>query len=230
MEVVFILVKPQRPANIGACARAIKVMGFDKLRLVDPCDAWDQEQYTAHGSEDLMESAQVFSSLEDAGKDCQLMIGTTARKRGLVKTVIDSRDLPSMLADKHPETEKIGLVFGCEASGLANKDLELCDISSSIPLKNPYPSCNLAQAVMIYAYEFSLGLDNQAKSRRKSYPHPNDLQSLKSRLKDFLPSLGVRANSTLFKKVMDRLALLNQDDREIVFCLKNFIDKKLMIK
>ncbi|MFK7827397.1 MAG: tRNA/rRNA methyltransferase [Oligoflexales bacterium] len=230
MEVCFILVKPQRPANIGACARAMKVMGFCNLRLVEPCNDWDKEQYTAHGSADLLQGAEVFSNLAEAAKDCQLLIGTTARKRGLVKTVVDSRNLSSMLTNKHPEAKKIALVFGCEASGLSNNDLDLCDIGSSIPLRNPYPSCNLAQAVMIYAYEFGLGLDNQALSRRKSFPHPNDLHSLKSKLKEFLPGLGVRPSSTLFKKVMDRLAQLNQDDREIVFCLKNFIDKKLMNK
>ena len=227
MDVCFILVKPKRPANIGACARAMKVMGFSDLRLVEPCEEWGAEGYTAHGSEDLLKNAQVFSSLEEAKKGCNLLIGTTARKRGAVKTMLNSRTLPDFLRAKHPDAMKVGIVFGCEASGLSNKDLDLCDLNSSIPLKNPYPSCNLAQAVMIYAYELSAEASIQASGKRKSYPHPNDFQVSKEKIREFLPSLGLRDDSTLFAKVMDRLALLGQEDREIVFCLKNFVVKKL---
>ena len=80
---------------------------------------------------------------------------------------------------------------------------------------------------MIYAYELSGGLKIQAEGKRKSFPHPNDLGILKEKIHDFLPTLGIRTETTLFKKVMDRIAFLDQEDREMVFCIKNFIDKKL---
>lgn len=230
MEVVFILVKAQRPANIGACARALKVMGFHGLRLVAPCDAWADQSYTAHGAEDVLLEAEVFEDLKAASDDCQLVVGTTARKRSSARTIVNSRRLPALIAAQHPQVEKVALVFGCEASGLSNQDLAICDLISSIPLNKPYPSCNLSQAVMIYAYELSQDAEIQANSSRKSFPHPNELSSLKSKLHDLMIHLGMRFGSPLFVSVMDRIALLNRDDREIIFSISNFIEKKLSHK
>lgn len=153
MEIFFILVEPAVPENVGASARAIKTMGFHFLRLVNPCDHLsDKARMLAHGSNDILESAQVYSSLQEAAEGLDLLIGTTANlKRSSKQDYHSSENLAAILAKKAAGLKKVGIVFGREESGLTNEELQLCDMASSIPLAAPYPSINLGQAVMIYA-------------------------------------------------------------------------------
>ncbi len=82
MKICIILNHPTTPENIGAAARALKTMGFSDLRLVDPCDHLsDRAHWLAHGSEDILESAQVFNSITAAISDIDFLIGTSAKKR-----------------------------------------------------------------------------------------------------------------------------------------------------
>src|SRR5690554_5076591 len=161
-EIVFILVSPAREENIGASARALKTMGFERLRLVSPqCDHLGaRARATAHGSNDILEQAEVFSSLEEAGADLSLLIGSAAKKRNVAEEFHRVEDLPGIIIQKGELVQLAGIVFGREESGLTNEELALCDLLSTIFMKRKYPSLNLGQAVMVYAtYLSKLSLD-----------------------------------------------------------------------
>ena len=227
MEIFFVLVDPASPANIGAAARAIKIMGFSDLRLVRPCSMDGEEKYLAHGAGDVLSRTKKYESLALATADADFVVGTTARKRRFARTLIESREIRGAIQKRCNTGHKIAIVFGCEASGLSNNDLELCQIVSSIPLRQAYPSCNLSQAVMIYAYELSAGVRLQTENQPKTLVRENNPQRLSQELKHFLPRTGIFKNSTLFKRIMDRTGLLISSDRELIYNLKNHLDKLL---
>ena len=94
MLIHFILVEPGLPENVGAAARALKTMGFHSLRLVNPCDhLQDRARWVAHGSTDILENARVFTSLEDAVADVDMIVGTSAKSRTVKDQSIRSQDV-----------------------------------------------------------------------------------------------------------------------------------------
>ena len=156
MNINFILVEPKVPENIGASARAIKTMGFSSLHLINPCpDKEGRAKWLAHGSADILENAKIYNNLDEALVDSELVVATTARKRGIKKDVINLRELPEFISKRQIAGSTTSIVFGREESGLTNSEIKLCDIASYIPMALSYPSLNLAQAVMIYAFELS---------------------------------------------------------------------------
>ena len=101
MKISFVLVRAQTSANIGAAARALKTMGIEDFRLVEPCEFSDEAAYLAHGARDVLENAKVFTSLQEAVADVQVVLGTTARKRSFGRSIVSSKDLRSFLVEKH---------------------------------------------------------------------------------------------------------------------------------
>ena len=156
MDIRFVLVAPAVAGNVGASARALKTMGFRGLRLVgSELHRQEEALWTAHGSRDILENAEVFASLREALADRDFVIATTARRRGLRHEYHPAGTLEEMIRRKGGAALRPALVFGPEESGLSNADLQLCDCLSSIPLAAPQPSLNLSQAVMLYAYLLS---------------------------------------------------------------------------
>lgn len=153
-NVYFVLVEPHTPGNIGAAARAIKTMGFRHLLLVNPVDHLSEEaRWMAHASLDILENAQIFSSLQEAVKNTYFVVGTTQRERGFHLPYYTPKELARKII---PITQDypIAIVFGREKTGLTNEELAHCDAISTIPAHTRHPSLNLAQAVMVYSYEF----------------------------------------------------------------------------
>jgi tRNA/rRNA methyltransferase len=152
----FVLVEPAVPENIGAAARAIKTMGFESLILVNPSGYPNEKAlWLAHGSKDILDHTEIASSLQAIMGRFDLIVGTTAKKRSVKVDYHPPGDLFKILAEKGTTVSSVALVFGREESGLTNEELSLCHIVSTIPMRAPYPSLNLAQAVMIYAYVMS---------------------------------------------------------------------------
>src|SRR5271163_3311714 len=152
----FVLFRPQSPGNIGAAARAIKNMGFDDLRLVAPGTLKSREAVAmAVHADDVLAHATVYPELADALADCSIAVGTTSRRGGY-----RSRAVPLRAAAVELEAlagaNKIALVFGREDRGLTNRELKLCHRLVTIPTAPEYPSLNLAQAVMVVAYELMM--------------------------------------------------------------------------
>src|SRR5271170_435476 len=162
----FVLFRPQSPGNIGAAARAIKNMGFDDLRLVAPGTLKSREAVAmAVHADDVLAHATVYPELADALADCSIAVGTTSRRGGY-----RSRAVPLRAAAVELEAlagaNKIALVFGREDRGLTNRELKLCHRLVTIPTAPEYPSLNLAQAVMVVAYELMMAGTAAAESAR----------------------------------------------------------------
>ncbi len=152
----FILYKPAVPGNIGAAARAMKTMGFTELRLVDPANHLaDEARMMAHGSLDILENSKVYPTYEAAVADIDFIVCTTAKKKSAKVDYIPSGRLQAFLAEKIPVTRRIGIVFGTEESGLPNSILLHANSGVTIPMATSHPSLNLAQSVMVIAYELS---------------------------------------------------------------------------
>lgn len=152
-NVSFVLVEPQEPGNIGASARAMKNMGFDKLEIVNPPDMGSYEARAfAHSAEDVLESAIVREDLKTAIDDKAFVIGTSRRfgkKRGLMFNIEDSAVRIREIARKN----RVAILFGREDKGLSNQEVDQCAFLVSIPTSKKAPSINLSQSVMLMAYE-----------------------------------------------------------------------------
>ncbi len=152
-QAAFVLVRTKAAGNIGAAARALANMGLADLRLVAPDASWDRvaSEMAAHGREVLRNSA-VYPDLEAALHDCVMSIGTTCRP-GLYRS--GAQPLRPAIAEmtQHKFDGRVAFVFGPEDYGLSNDDLRYCQRLITIPTAPQYRSINLAQAVMLVAYE-----------------------------------------------------------------------------
>jgi tRNA/rRNA methyltransferase len=156
-SVRFVLCRPSHPGNIGAAARAIKTMGFRDLRLVAPERFPAPEaQWMATSAFDVLESAVVCATLEEAIKDCVHVFALSARSREWSPQVFDVRTA----AARAVETDgPVAFVFGNETAGLTNDEVFACQSLVHIPASRDFSSLNLAQAVQVVAYELHMALD-----------------------------------------------------------------------
>ncbi len=151
---IIVLVKPQLGENIGKAARAMLNFGFTDMRIVDPRDGWPNPSAgpTAAGADSVLEAAQVFETTAEAVADCSHVYATTVRKRGMTKEVLT----PAAAAeDMASASGKCAILFGPERSGLELVDVELARKIITVPINPEFGSLNLAQAVILIAYELS---------------------------------------------------------------------------
>lgn len=153
---VIVLVRPQLGENIGKAARAMLNFGLTELRLVAPRDGWPNPAAgpTAAGADIVLSGATVFDSLAEAVADCAHIYATTVRKRGVTKPVIT----PEVAAQEvRARADRSAFVFGPERSGLDSDDVSLAQTIITVPINPEFASLNLAQAVVLLAYEWSRG-------------------------------------------------------------------------
>jgi tRNA/rRNA methyltransferase len=211
MNIAFILVEPAVPENVGAAARAIKTMGFTDLRLVNPCDYLNTKaKMLAHASHDILENAKVFSSLAEAVTDLDFVVATSAKQRWVKLDIIPSNNLLEFLNDKEDTISKIGIVFGREESGLTNDEINLCNRVSTIPLASLYPSINLAQTVMIYAYSLSSLIQNNKIN--KDSINPESFKSLQQKVSEILNIAEITPEMMIYGRIHERITELNAKD------------------
>ena len=151
-----VLINTTHPGNIGATARAMKVMGLKQLHLVTP-KIFPSAEATARasGADDILEHAVVHESLDSALEGCGLVLGTSARLRSLSMPFLDSTAAASQ-AVAESEKHDIAVLFGRERYGLTNEEMQRCHFLVNIPTNPEYGSLNIAQAVQIIAYELRL--------------------------------------------------------------------------
>ncbi len=137
--IVFVLIGPRVPGNLGAICRASKAFGFPRVRVVrSPIDIADKEAVRlAHGAEDVLASVETAATLDAALQGCVRSIGTTARPRDWSRPVLSPEDLALELAADAPLESPIAIVFGPEDRGLTNDELSRCDAIVSIPIAEP---------------------------------------------------------------------------------------------
>lgn len=148
-----VMVNTKQPANIGAAARAMKNMGISQLYLVEPRD-FPNEKATARASNavDVLESAVIVDSLDEAIADCGLVIGTSARERRIPWPLLDPRHCCAQ-AYAEASQHDVALVFGREDRGLTNEELQRCNMHVHIPANPEYSSLNIAMAIQLLCYE-----------------------------------------------------------------------------
>jgi len=150
----IILVKPQRGENTGKAARAMLNFGLTEMRIVDPRDGWPNPAAgpTAAGADIVLENAKLFDTTAEAVADCSHIYATTVRKRGMTKEVLTP---VAAAEDMAAASGKCAILFGPERSGLEIIDVELARKIITVPINPEFASLNLAQAVVLVAYEIS---------------------------------------------------------------------------
>ena len=168
MAPIIILVRPQLGENIGKAARAMLNFGLTELRLVAPRDGWPNPSAgaPAAGADVVLAHAEVFETVAAATHDCAHVYATTVRKRGVVKPVIAPE---AAAVEVRANTGRSAILFGPERSGLESDDVALARTIITVPINPEFGSLNLAQAVMVVAYEWS-------KSEALSSPPKVDLE------------------------------------------------------
>ena len=157
-----ILVRPQLADNIGAVARAMANGGLFDLRLVAPRDGWPQEKAwrMASGANRVLDAAPVFATVADATADLHHVMATCPRPRHIVKPVLTARGAAAELRAICARKLRAGILFGPERAGLDNDDMAAADMLVRFPLNPAFMSLNLAQAVMVVAYEWWMAADD----------------------------------------------------------------------
>jgi TrmH family RNA methyltransferase len=216
-NVHFILVEPTEPGNIGASARAIKNMGFKNLALVNPQGKITEEaDYFAHNAMDVLRSSVKHPTLMDALSDKSLIIGTSRRigkNRGTVLPIDEAAD---RIYAESCQKGNVAVLFGREQRGLFNTETDECAFLISIPTDSKQPSLNLAQAVMVVAYELG-----KYKGDRIAPP-----------LKDWqLPSTHAEQTDLyeITKRILELLGYTKMGDRNIgrkvLITIKHFLGR-----
>jgi tRNA/rRNA methyltransferase len=151
-----ILVEPQLGDNIGAAARAMANFGLSQLRLVKPRDGWPNRRawVAASGANRILDEARPFDTVEQAIADLTYVLATTARAHDQAKPVVGPEEAARLLAPRIAAGETVGILFGRERYGLENAEVALADRIVTLPVNPAFASLNLAQAVLVMAYEW----------------------------------------------------------------------------
>ena len=173
MDPVIVLVRPQLGQNIGKAARAMLNFGLSEMRLVTPRDGWPNPDAgpAASGADVVLERAKLFDTVAEAIADCSHVFASTVRRRDLVMPVLG----PEQMADQiRTSAERSAILFGAERSGLETDEVALANAIVTVPINPEFGSLNLAQAVILLAYEWSRRADlaqPPAKELEPPAPH-----------------------------------------------------------
>jgi len=188
---VIVLVRPQLGQNIGKAARAMLNFGLTEMRLVAPRDGWPNPDAgpAASGADIVLEQAAVFATVQEAIADCSMVFASTVRRRELVMPVVG----PETMADRIMESPaRSAILFGPERSGLETEEVALANAIVTVPINPEFGSLNLAQAVILLAYEWSRRTSlAQPPARELEPPAPHgEVDGLIVQLEDSLAEKG----------------------------------------
>lgn len=153
---VMVLVRPQMGENIGASARAMLNFGLERMRIVAPRDGWPNPSAVAmaSGASAVLDHARIFPDVAAAVADCDRVYATTARGRGLVKEILTPEAAMAEARALIGAGKKVAVLFGPERTGLENEDIVLASAIVTVPVNPAFFSLNLAQCVLLLAYEW----------------------------------------------------------------------------
>jgi len=194
----IILVRPQLAENIGAAARAMANGGLFHLRLVAPRDGWPQEKAwrAASGADRILDQAALFPDVSSAVADLHRVFATCPRPRHIIKPVLTARGAAAELHEIAARFLRAGILFGPERAGLDAEDMARADSLIRYPVNPAFASLNLAQAVMIMAYEWRLAVDPGPPPRALM---TNETRiATKAELENFLAHLAAELDSAGF--------------------------------
>lgn len=233
-----VLVRPQLGENIGMAARAMLNCGLSTLRLVAPRDGWPNEraQRAASGADIVLEKAEVFDTVGEAVADLERVVATTARNRELVQRIVTPRQAATEMHGWIGRGERVGILFGPERTGLENDDMVHADTALSIPLNPQFSSLNMAQAVLLVAYEWTAAGDQTPPERLSDHAArpatKAELQSLFDHLERALDQSGFLRNKEMrpsmvlnLRALLQRAEMTEQEARTFHGVIK-FLSKK----
>ncbi|MEO5773193.1 MAG: TrmH family RNA methyltransferase [Sphingomicrobium sp.] len=188
---IIVLVRPQLGQNIGKAARAMLNFGLTEMRLVAPRDGWPNPDAgpSASGADLVLEQAQVFDTVADAVADCSTIYASTVRRRDLAIPVVTPEQMADSIA---ADPGRTAILFGPERSGLETEDVALSTAIVTVPINPVFGSLNLAQAVILLAYEWSKTMtlaQPPAKDLEPTAPH-GELEGLIKQLDEELEAKG----------------------------------------
>ncbi len=185
-RVDVVLVRPARPANVAAACRALKNMGLRSLVLVEAPEIPSEARALAYGAWDLLDGARHAATLREAVAPCTLVVATSGRSD---PQALAPRDLAARAAGLAGDG-RVALVFGPEATGLRRDELDLCPWRVHIPADPEHASLNLAQAVLLLAYEVRLSSSAVPPASAASPARSGDLEAAVSALGEALLGIG----------------------------------------
>jgi tRNA/rRNA methyltransferase len=206
-RVRVVLVEPQEPMNVGAVARAMRNFGLARLYLVNPAPRvgppWAREAYwLAVHAEEILDRAVAVDSLMEALADVQLVVATTGRSRELYPApVVPAWEVPARVLSVEGE---VALVFGRETFGLTNEELALAHVIGTIPTAPEQPSLNLAQAVVVFAYELFKAVVGEGRFPREELAQVAALEAFFEDLGRYVLEIGF-TDQNRFPHAMRRL-------------------------
>lgn len=197
---VVVLVEPQLADNIGATARAMLNCGLLDLRLVAPRDGWPNEAAVpmASGAFEVLDRARCFPTLQEAVADLHRVYATTARHRDMVKHELTPRRLAKEIHGHAAQGQRSGILFGRERIGLTNEEVSLCDAVVVAPLNPIFTSLNLAQAVLLIAWEWRQQWD---ETPEKTLVAPDTVAATRDNLENFLGRLELSLEAGRFFRI-----------------------------
>ncbi|MBN1379332.1 MAG: RNA methyltransferase [Gammaproteobacteria bacterium] len=213
-KINIVLVESSHPGNIGAAARAMKTMGLNRLSLVNPVKYPCAEATArASGADDVLATARVFESLDQALAESSFVIGTSARERRLQWPNLGP-DAAAMQLLQHAVVSEVALVFGREKYGLTNEELARCQALVTIDANPAYSSLNLASAVQIMTYELrrqilrAEGVVTETAEAKESLATAAELEGMYGHLEQTLSEIGVIKTEQPKAMLMRRLRRL----------------------
>lgn len=238
-RITVVLDQPQDLVNLAGVVRAMKNMGLSSLRLVRPAE-FDPYRITgiAHRSHDVVESARIVDTLEEALSDAVFVVGTTARPRTAQRNYVRPREVAPEMVERTREG-RVAVVFGREDRGLSNEALDLCHRVAIVPTDPDYSSLNLAQACLVLCYEVLLaaggGSEPLPTGKRSDEPATQgDLEETYAALEaglDRIEFFKARSPDAVLRTLRTLLARAEPDRREarlvaaIGYEIRNYLDR-----
>jgi tRNA/rRNA methyltransferase len=218
-----VLVEPQLGDNIGAAARAMANFGLSQLRLVKPRDGWPNRRawVAASGADRILDNAKLYDTVEAAISDCTFVLATTARAHDQAKPVIGPAQAAEEMAPRIAGGETVAMLFGRERYGLENQEVALADRIVTLPVNPAFASLNLAQAVVIVAYEwfkradgalpFSMPVKSEAAPKEQLLAFFDSLECELEKVEFFRPEEKRATMVINMRNIFARMAPTRQD-------------------
>ena len=231
---VVILVDPQMGENIGAAARAMWNFGLEHLRLVRPRDGWPNPAAvaTASGAARVLDQTNLYPTTDAALSDLSFTFATTARTRDLTKPVLTPQEAAKRARGMIAVGQRVGFIFGPERAGLTNADVARANALISVPVNPAFASLNLAQCVLLLAYEWRQATQSPAPEEPPALASGADVAALhaqlETRLSDagfFWPEDKAESMALNLRNLISRLPLTPADVRSLHGVIRSLAEK-----
>ncbi|WP_397544242.1 TrmH family RNA methyltransferase [Roseovarius salis] len=232
----FVLVRPQMGENIGAAARAMWNFGLDRMHLVAPRDGWPNPaaDAMASGAGRLLDAARLSGDLSGAVADAHYVYATTARARGLTKPVFSPEAAMQDAAARIAAGERVAVLFGPERAGLENADVARANAVINVPVNPDFPSLNLAQCILLTAYEWRRATTEITAERidmaRAEWANHTEIEKLADHYEQrldaagfFFPASKAEGMKTNLRNMWSRMPLTRADVQTLHGMLRQMV-------